>query len=82
MVDCFRSGQLDVLVFPSGGYRKNEYVLKVGRWKLGGGKLHHSEYVPMDELPDLFRALSQLEKSSFWKTPSAQLCSIPSRRRG
>lgn len=69
----FNSGNLGVLVFPAGGFRRNEYVLKVGRWKVGGGGFYLSEYVPLNELSDLSHALRELAQSGWCQPHPAQL---------
>ena len=44
---------VNALVFPAGGFRQGEYVLRFGRWRPGGKQYYCSEYIPESELDDL-----------------------------
>ena len=57
----FDSGSICAVVYPSGGFRRNEYVVKFGRWRTSGRSLYHSEFIPAQDLDDLIRVFSQLE---------------------
>jgi hypothetical protein len=57
----FDSHSITALVFPAGGFRRNEYVVKFGRWKAGRGNLYLSEFIPTQDLDDLLKAYAHLE---------------------
>ena len=44
-------------VFPAGGYRKAEYVIRVGRWKSGGKQFYCSEFIPAEDIDNLLAAV-------------------------
>ena len=48
-------------VFPAGSWRKDEYVIRVGRWKAGGKQFYSSEFIPASDLDDLL-AVVQMAK--------------------
>lgn len=54
-------------VFPSGGFRRNELVIRVGRWRAGGKQFYSSEFVPFDDIDDLLAVL-QLAKEELSST--------------
>lgn len=57
----FDSGSISALVFPAGGFRRNEYVVRFGRWRAGGKQLYLSEFIPTQDLDDLLKSFAQLE---------------------
>lgn len=50
-----------VFVLPAGSWRKDDYVIRVGRWKAGGKQFYASEFIPAADLDDLL-AVVQLAK--------------------
>lgn len=58
----FDVGNVAVFVFPAAGFRKNEYVLRVGRWKVGGKQFYSSEFIPLADLDDLLQAVAMAEE--------------------
>lgn len=59
-VDRVDRGSVGGLLFPSGGYRKREYVARFGRWRTGKGSFYLSEYVPEEDLADLSEAVQEM----------------------
>jgi len=57
----FESGSVSALVFPAGGFRRNEYLVRFGRVKSGSRQLYLSEFIPAQERDDLFNVLAKLE---------------------
>jgi len=53
-------GNIACLVFPAGGYRKKEVVVRFGRWRAGQGKFYLSEFIPTEDLNDLFTVVSTM----------------------
>lgn len=53
----FDAGNVAVFVFPAGNFRKNEYAIRVGRWRAGGKQFYSSEFVPLSDLDDLLAVL-------------------------
>lgn len=63
-------------MLPSGGYRADQYVVRVQRCRAGGKGLYLSEFIPFDEVPDVFRALESLREECRIRqcdTPQLQL---------
>src|SRR5262245_23061098 len=58
-----QSGNVALIVYPAGGFRRGETVVQVGRWSWRSGNWFHSQFIPTAELDDLFKALSQLRQS-------------------
>jgi len=56
------SGQVNVVVYPAGGFRRNEYIVRIGRVKSGGKQVFLSEYIPLSELEDVLLTLTDLEQ--------------------
>ncbi len=52
----FTVDNVAVLVFPAGGWRKEEFVIRVGRWKAGGKQFYCSEFIPADDIDSLIAA--------------------------
>ena len=50
-------------VFPSGGFRKGEYVIRVGRWKSGGKQFYSSEFIPAEDLDDLLAVVAMAKEA-------------------
>jgi len=48
-------------IFPAGGYRANEYVVRFGRWKAGGRQFYASEFIPLSDLKDLLTLIEQIQ---------------------
>lgn len=60
-VQRFQKGNMCALVFPAGGFRKKEFVVRVGRWRASNGRFFCSEYLPTE---DLFDALDVLQQAA------------------
>lgn len=52
-------GNVTAHVFPAGGFRQNEYIIRFGRWRPGGKQYYCSEYIPESELHDLLAVVEQ-----------------------
>ena len=77
------AGNVCVEMFPSGGFRSNDYVVTVGRCRAGGKGLYLSEFIPFSEVLDVFRALENLQEE--WRIrqcDTPRLHSIQGRKRG
>ena len=57
----YQQGSIGVLVFPAGGFRQKEFVVRFGRWKASGGRFYLSEYVPTDELANLLTVAHKVQ---------------------
>ena len=55
-VSCYMADNVAVLVFPAGSWRKDEFVLRVGRWKAGGKQFYCSEFIPAADIDNLITA--------------------------
>jgi hypothetical protein len=47
------------LVYPAGSFRRNECVVRFGRWKLGGREQFLSEFIPEAELDCLLAVVTE-----------------------
>ncbi len=56
----FDKGNITGCVYPSGGYRKNEVVIRVGRLRAGRDSFYLSEFIPLEDLNDLIDVASTL----------------------
>jgi hypothetical protein len=55
-LDVITRGNVVAAVYPSGGWRKGECVVRFGRWKAPyKGHLQMSEFVPHEDLDDLLQ---------------------------
>ncbi len=61
-VSCFMADNVAVLVFPAGNWRKDEFVLRVGRWKAGGKQFYCSEFIPAADIDSLITAAVMAKK--------------------
>lgn len=59
----FTVGDIGVLIYPAGGFRKREYVVRLGRWKASSGRFYMSEFIPTENLNDLSKAIEKLRTS-------------------
>lgn len=59
-LDKFDKGNIAGCVYPSGGYRKNEVVIRVGRLRAGRDSFYLSEFIPLEDLNDLIDVASTL----------------------
>jgi hypothetical protein len=59
-LDTFDKGNIAGRVYPSGGYRKNEVVIRVGRLRAGRDSFYLSEFIPLEDLNDLIDVASTL----------------------
>jgi len=59
-LDTFDKGNIASCVYPSGGYRKNEVVVRVGRLRAGRDSFYLSEFIPLEDLNDLIYVASTL----------------------
>jgi hypothetical protein len=55
------SGSVEAVVYPAGGFRRDEYAVQIGRVRSGRGQLYLSELVPVVERDDVYNVLAQLE---------------------
>ena len=55
----FHSNDVSALLFPAGSWRRGQFVVKIGRWKPGSGRIYLSEFVPSEELDDVANAVAQ-----------------------
>lgn len=46
-------------VYPAGGFRKRDYVIRVGRWKAMGKQFFASEFIPAEDIPLLLDAIEE-----------------------
>lgn len=58
----FDEGNIGCLVFPAGGYRKHDVVVRFGRWRASSGRFYLSEFVPTEDLGDLLLVLERTQK--------------------
>jgi hypothetical protein len=58
----FNSDSVTVFIFPAGGWRKGEYVIRLGRWKAGRKQLFASEFIPDQEIPQLLEVVELARK--------------------
>jgi hypothetical protein len=49
---CF-VGNVAAFVFPGGAFRRDEFVIRIGRWKSGGKQFYCSEFIPASEIDDV-----------------------------
>lgn len=54
-------GNVVAFVLPGGAFRRNEYVIRIGRWKSGGKQFYCSEFIPASEMDDVL-AVVELAK--------------------
>jgi hypothetical protein len=52
----FLADNVAVLVFPAGSWRKEEFVIRVGRWRAGGKQFYCSEFIPAADIDSLIAA--------------------------
>lgn len=57
----FDVNSVALFVFPAGSWRKDDYVIRVGRWKATGRQMYSSEFIPFADIDDL-AAVVQLAK--------------------
>jgi hypothetical protein len=60
VVRCNR-GNATAFVFPAGSFRRDEYAIRIGRWKPGGKQFYASEFIPAAEIDDVL-AVVELAK--------------------
>ncbi len=53
------ANNIEGLVYPAGGYRRGEFVVRFGRWRVGSGKFFLGEFVPEEELDSLLMVVNQ-----------------------
>jgi hypothetical protein len=58
----YREGYIEALVYPAGTFRRDQFVVRFGRWKGGGQKFFLSEFIPEDELDSLLKVVTQARK--------------------
>lgn len=66
----FNSGSVAAIILPAGGYRSHSCVVNFGRWKSFSGTFQFSNYIPQEELDDLFEVAVQTREylDAFAKT--------------
>jgi hypothetical protein len=50
-------GSVSAVVYPSGGFRRGDSVVRIGRVRSSGKGLYLSEFVPLEELADVSDAI-------------------------
>lgn len=55
----FPSGQVEVLVYPAGSWRRSELTVRCVRWRAVRGQWHDTEYFTAEELLDLLEGITQ-----------------------
>lgn len=58
----FDVGNIGCLVFPAGGYRQHEKVVRFGRWRAGRSEFYLSEFIPTEDLDDLLKVIVQTQE--------------------
>ena len=59
-VHGLQKGNIGGLLFPAGGFRKKDHVAQFGRWRASMGKFYLSQFIPEEDLDDLFRAVEEM----------------------
>jgi hypothetical protein len=57
-VNRYRHGNVEGLLYPAGGFGRGAFVVRVGRWKVGGQKFFLSDFIPEEELDSLLRVVN------------------------
>src|SRR5262245_21122225 len=60
-VACFDSGSVSAVIYPAGGFRGKDLLVRFGRVRAGGRQLYLSEFIPTDELEDVLVTVSDLK---------------------
>jgi len=55
----FRRRDVAALVYPAGGWRRGEFVIRFGRWRSQGRDYFLSQYFSPEDLEDLFPVAAQ-----------------------
>ena len=71
-VNRYRDGNVEGLLYPAGGFRRGEFVVRVGRWKVGGQKFFLSDFIPEEELDSLLRVVNQAREE--YRAHACQPC--------
>ena len=50
------------LVFPGGGFRKNEVCICVGRWRASGKQFYSSEFIPLADIDNLLAVIERAKE--------------------
>ena len=58
----FLSGNVAAILYPSGDWKRERFVIRLGRWKPGSGRFYLSEFVPDEELDDLDEVIVQVRE--------------------
>ena len=58
---CCSVDNIAAFIFPAGGFRRGEYVVRVGRWKTGGKQFYCSEFIPASDIDNVL-AVVELAK--------------------
>jgi hypothetical protein len=58
-LDRLFANNVAALVFPAGSWKKDEVVIRVGRWRPGGQQFYCSEYIPASDLESLLNVVQQ-----------------------
>ena len=56
----FFTNNVAAVLFPAGDWKRERFVVRLGRWKPGSGRFYLSEYVPADELEDVETVIAQV----------------------
>ncbi len=64
----FDAGSVSAFIYPAAGYRRGEFVIRVGRWKSGGKQFYSSEFIPMADIDDLL-AVVAMAKDALAEAP-------------
>jgi len=58
----FHSGNVAAILFPAGDWKRERFVVTIGRWKPSSGRFYLSEFVPDEELDDVEEVTTQVRE--------------------
>jgi hypothetical protein len=58
----FFTNNVAAVLYPAGDWKRERFVVRLGRWKPGSGRFYLSEYVPADELEDAETVIAQVRE--------------------
>lgn len=50
------------MIFPAGSWRRGEYVIRVGRWKVGGKQFYCSEFIPAADIDQVLAVVKTVRE--------------------
>lgn len=68
----FDVSNVTAFLFPAGSWRKEDYVIRVGRWKAGGKQFYASEFIPAAEIDDLLTVVRLAKESLSTAAPTSR----------